>query len=134
MRGLVEEGLRAGRTPRTQWGPLLELMQEAAQAISEVANGRWAKLLGSRYSMHSISTSCYWFHPVLETVSNVTCDISPQQRQQSCDWLLRATGYLHMNFVAWNDFRSVHAASPVEVHSIHSNVQGHASVSRHPKL
>lgn len=48
MKSLIEEGLRAGRTPRTQWGPLLEHMQEAAQAVSEVANSRWAKLLGSR--------------------------------------------------------------------------------------
>lgn len=58
MRGLLEEGLRAGRTPRTQWGPLLEQMQEAAQAISEVANGRWAKLLGSRY-VTSSQLTCY---------------------------------------------------------------------------
>ena len=49
MRSVLEEGLRAGRTPRTQWAPLLDQMQEAAQAISEVASGRWAKLLGSRY-------------------------------------------------------------------------------------
>lgn len=49
MRSVLEEGLRAGRTPRTQWGPLLDQMQEAAQAVSEVASGRWAKLLGSRY-------------------------------------------------------------------------------------
>ena len=49
MRSVLEEGLRTGRTPRTQWAPLLDQMQEAAQAISEVASGRWAKLLGSRY-------------------------------------------------------------------------------------
>ena len=47
----MEEGLRAGRTPRSQWGPVLDQMQEAAQAISEVAHGRWAKLLGSRYAL-----------------------------------------------------------------------------------
>lgn len=48
VRGVLEEGLKAGRTPRTQWGPLLQDMQEAAQAVSEVAHGRWAKLLASR--------------------------------------------------------------------------------------
>lgn len=65
MRGLVEEGLRVGRTPRTQWGPVLDQMQEAAQAISEVANGRWAKLLGSRQGfMHSALHSACYFVPV----------------------------------------------------------------------
>ncbi|DBA81853.1 hypothetical protein WJX77_011322 [Trebouxia sp. C0004] len=48
VRAVLEEGLKAGRTPRTQWGLLLQDMQEAAQAVSEVAHGRWAKLLGSR--------------------------------------------------------------------------------------
>ncbi len=48
VRAVLEEGLKAGRTPRTQWGPLLQDMQEAGQAVSEVAHGRWAKLLGSR--------------------------------------------------------------------------------------
>ncbi|KAA6426324.1 MAG: VPS54 isoform 2 [Trebouxia sp. A1-2] len=48
VRAVLEEGLKAGRTPRTQWGLLLQDMQEAGQAVSEVAHGRWAKLLGSR--------------------------------------------------------------------------------------
>ncbi len=48
VRAVLEEGLKAGRTPRTQWGLLLQDMQEAGQGVSEVAHGRWAKLLGSR--------------------------------------------------------------------------------------
>ena len=48
VRALLEEGLKGGRTPRTQWAPLLQDMQEAGQAVSEVAHGRWAKLLASR--------------------------------------------------------------------------------------
>ncbi|KAL3152085.1 hypothetical protein ABBQ32_001192 [Trebouxia sp. C0010 RCD-2024] len=48
VRGLLEEGLKAGRMPRTQWAPLLLGMQEAAQAVSEVSHGRFAKLLASR--------------------------------------------------------------------------------------
>ncbi len=51
VRAVLEEGLKAGRTPRTQWGLLLQDMQEAGQAVSEVAHGRWAKLLGSRSAM-----------------------------------------------------------------------------------
>ena len=54
VRGLLEEGLKAGRIPRTQWGSLLQGMQEAAQAVSEVSHGRWAKLLASR----SANTAC----------------------------------------------------------------------------
>ena len=57
VRGLLEEGLKGGRIPRTQWTPLLQGMQEAAQAVSEVSHGRWAKLLASRSaptrSLHS---------------------------------------------------------------------------------
>lgn len=44
----MEEGLKAGRIPRTQWPSLLQGMQDAAQAVSEVSHGRWAKLLASR--------------------------------------------------------------------------------------
>lgn len=51
VRGVLEEGLKVGRTPRMQWGPLLQDMQEAAQAVSEVAHSRWAKLIASR-SVH----------------------------------------------------------------------------------
>lgn len=69
VRGLMEEALKGGRVPRTQWGPLLQGMQEAAQAVSEVSHGRWAKLLASRSAhtpcatvvlqMKSTGSSCW---------------------------------------------------------------------------
>ena len=95
VRGLMEESLKGGRIPRTQWGPLLQGMQEAAQAVSEVSHGRWAKLLASRSAhmacaavalQHEEKVLCLWMNS-----SRSNCWYVPVER--SCLQMLNVFWY-----------------------------------------